>query len=199
MQLLSIHSIPIQYQMHVEPAHLEMEHAADAPTAKVTQQDSKLVQHTTNSQIHMNAYNMRKAFGLLNSTDFAHSRAEKAEAHISSVIQDTVITGKQLSHIEKNVTISDIIKQKALKQPSYKTVFLPNGGTEISWTPGKTDLQYEPGHVSMDWNLPQVDCKYVPSSFSLKITQWPHVEVKYIGGFNYFPPSADPESTGKAE
>lgn len=193
MQLLSIHTVPIQYEMHCEPARLEMKNASAQPVATATTQAPKLTQHFTNSQFQMDSYNMRKeAFGLLNATDFARSKAESGQQHIQELTQEYVDVGKQLSHIEKGVTIGDIIKQKAMQQPSYVTVFLPNGGTEFSWSPAQANNQYESGTASYDWSITKPEYDYIPGTFTLKITQWPHVEIEYTGGFNYVPPSADP-------
>lgn len=192
MQLLSIHTIPLQYEIHCEPSRLEMKDASAQPVATATTQTPKLTQHSTNSQIQMDSYDMRKAFGLLNATDFAKSRAEKGLQNIQEVTQDYVDVGKQLAHIEKGITISDIVKQKSLQQPSYVTVFLPNGGTKISWTTAQVENQYNPGSATYSWNGSHPEYHYIPGSFSMEITQWPRVEIQYLGGFNYVPPSANP-------
>ncbi|MCH4239898.1 MAG: DUF6470 family protein [Oscillospiraceae bacterium] len=194
-QLLEIHTTPLKYELHSERAHLEMNHAADAPVGQVEKQDAKLTQHTTPSKIYMDAYNMRKAFHMLNATDFARSAAEKGEEHIAELTQEYVDVGEQLSHIERNVSIGDIIRQKMAEQPSYYTVFLPNGGTEISWTPAQVDMEYQPSQCSYTWRMPDVKYDYVPGSVTFRITQQPRVEIRYLGGFNYFPPSANPNQS----
>ena len=76
-QLLEIHTTPLKYELHCEPARLEMNHAADTPIGQVEKRDAKFTQHTTPSKIYMDAYNMRKAFHMLNATDFARSAAEE--------------------------------------------------------------------------------------------------------------------------
>ena len=193
MQLLSIHTIPLRYEIHCEPARLEMKDASAQPVASAKTQSPKLTQHLAQSQIQMDGSEMRKAFGLLNNTDFAKSRADDGVQNIQDVTQNNVDVGKQLSHIEKGVTISDIVKQKALQQPTYVTVFLPNGGTKISWTPAQAENQYDAGSTSYDWETNRPEYTYIPGSFSMKITQWPRVEIEYLGGFSYVPPSANPD------
>ena len=77
------------------------------------------------------------------------------------------------------------------------TLFLPNGGTEISWIPNDLQTQYHPAEYSANYQMSEYQFEYVPASIEFTVTQYPSVSIEYLGTPNYVPPSADPNYSGE--
>lgn len=201
-QLIRITTVPIKYEVHSEPARLEMDvsHKSTAPaTYSMQQRNARINLRAQNIQMRMDSYEMRKSLGLKNIRDLAADNAEKGRQQIQKLTQEYVQTGKQLARIDQGVDIGQIVQQKALEQPTYYTAFLPNGEIEISWVPAQLDKQYQEGMLELDWQSKKNIFTYVPGSFSIEITQYPSVNIEYLGTPAYVPPSADPNYEPPAE
>ncbi len=55
------------------------------------------------------------------------------------------------------------------------------------------NISFEMDKASFDWRLTPTEFKYTPGTIEISVTQQPDVEITYIGGFIYVPPSADPD------
>lgn len=196
MQLLRIESIPIKFEIKTEPARLEMKDAVTKPEVTMQQQAAKLDIHTRNIKVQLNTYEMRKqSFNMRNTRDFALETANKGRQNQQEYVQDTISFGREVGQIQDGVTIGQLMRQKVLEQPSYYTMFLPNGGTEISWIPNSITKDYTPSEIDFEANLPHRQLSYVPGSFAINILQYPEVNIEYLGTPTYVPPSADPNYT----
>ncbi len=150
-------------------------------------------------QVQLDSSQMRHDLGFRTTADMARENAQKGMQHIQELTRNYVETGKQLSNIHEGVDITQIVKQKTLEQPSTPyTVFLPNGGTEISWIPNDLTINYNPPQFDVDYQMSKYEFEYVPASVEFTITQYPDVRIEYLGTPSYVPPSADPNYKGEA-
>ena len=70
------------------------------------------------------------------------------------------------------------------------TAYLPSGGADLTWNPAQLDMNYQPGDVSVDWDVSANEFNFIPGSIRMKVTQLASVNIEYLGGPLYFPPSA---------
>ena len=117
---------------------------------------------------------------------------EKIKDNFPEKSERTIAIVNQIAQIQDGVTISQIVRQRMLEQPTTYTTFLPAVGPDISWQPQELDLNYDPGSVTFDWKVMQNQMDYIPGKFQMNITQYPKVQIEYLGEPNYVPPSASP-------
>lgn len=191
MQLLKITSSPMKYEFEVESARLEYQQDF-TPSCDVDTSASEMSINSENAQIHIDTYEARKSLGIANIDDCIQQYAAKGKEHINKLTQEYVQIGKSLSQIQNDVGIGDIVRQKMLEQPELVTTFLPDTGAELTYEPGKLDMSYKPADVSLNWQTEETSLRYQPGSFKMKIIEYPHIDIEYLGGPMYVPPSADP-------
>ncbi|MCI9575710.1 MAG: hypothetical protein HFJ84_03355 [Clostridiales bacterium] len=196
--LIRIESIPIEYEMKSNSAKLEMKATQIPPiTGTMQLENVRLDLRAKNIQVQLDSSQMRHDLGFRTTADMARENAQKGMEHIQELTRNYVETGKQLSNIHEGVDISQIVKQKTLEQPSTPyTVFLPNGGTEISWIPNDLTIHYNPPQFDVEYQMSKYQFEYTPASIDFTITQYPEVRIEYLGTPSYVPPSADPNYDG---
>lgn len=190
-QLLRITSNPIKYELEIEHARLEYNNVL-MPAAQVHTQRQELKIDTENAQMHVDTYEARKSLGLMKTGDQIKMAADSARAALQKKMREYIEDGQAMGAIENGTTIAQIAGQKMLKQPTTVTVFLPSAGAEITWTPHEVKISFDEGKLDYDWDKTRWSMNYIPGEVRMKILQYPSVELEYLGGPMYIPPSADP-------
>lgn len=191
MQLLKITNIPIEYNLSIEPARLEVKQAQN-PRYQTNRDPSQMNIHAENIQVRLDTTQLRASLNQRNPNDFARYYGEKGNQAAYRAVGDAVQFGNQMTRIQDGVTISEIVRQKMLENPTTYTTFLPSAGTDISWQPQELNLDYDPGSVTFDWETMRNLMDYVPGKFQMNITQYPEVRIEYLGEPVYVPPSSSP-------
>ena len=192
MQLIKITSVAMQCKFEIEPARLQMRQAQN-PQQQVTVTPSKLTLSSRDIKVRLDTTDLRASLNQRNNATFAAYTAELGKQAASAALDDAVQTGNAMQRIDDGVSIAQIIQQKMLEQPDSVMVFLPAVGPEISWQSGALSTEYQPSSSETDWQIMQNQMEYIPGKFHLNILQYPDVQVEYLAGPNYVPPSADPE------
>ncbi len=193
-QLLDITIVPVEYQLKIQHAQVEIRQDFQ-PTPEMKKTDAQVNIQTTQATAQYDSYQARRSLGFANSSDLVAQSVEKGKQSIAETTQDYVDTGKQMSRIDQQVTIPDIMRQKMFAQSdsgTLYTAFLPESGTEITWQPGGVDLEYQPGDLQINWDIQDPEYNYIPGEVHLEILQHARVDIEYLGGPLYFPPSGDP-------
>jgi hypothetical protein len=198
MQLLSITTTPMKIELEVEYAKLEYNQNFK-PDYDISVKPAELELRTRGVELRLDTYEARKSLGCMNSADTTRQYAEKGKQHISRLTQEYVQDGKAMGEIQNGVEIRDIVRQKMLTQPELYTRFLPATGADITYQPGELNVNYQPGDMNLHWKVRDNLYNYVPGSVRMEIVEYPDIEIQYLGGPMYVPPSADPEFEGEAE
>ena len=191
-QLLQVTTTPIKYEMQVERARLEIRQKFQ-PEGTVSHKNAQLNLEATNTRVQLDTYEMRRSLGFASPKDLVADAAQKGRENITEKTREYTDIGRQMSETYNGTTIADIYRQKMLEQPSSYTAFLPNGGTQISWIPAGLKTDYQEGYLDHSWNVTPPTMDYVPGSFHVEILQYPSINVEYLGGPHYVPPSAAPD------
>lgn len=197
-QLLRITTTPMKYELEVE--HSKLEYKQTNPSASLETKQAKLsITSKTDTSVNIDTYEARKSLGIMDSMDFARTNAEQSRQAITKKIGEYREIGNAISNIQDGVSIADIYRSK-MTDSSYQlyTAFLPSGGAELTWNPAQLNMSFEPSDVSIDWNIEENSFNFIPGSVRMKITQMSSVNIEYIGGPLYFPPSAREKITGEA-
>ena len=196
-QLLQISVKPVEYKLEIERARLELDQEFK-PDVKFKIEPAKLNVKTQNSRVKLNTYEARKSWGNMTTWDKSKVMAEKGMESIKKTTRDYVDIGNSLTLINEGVTVADIYAKRFLgEQPITYMAFLPEGGADITWIPHQIATTFSKPDVNFDWenmfeNMRNM-MNYVPGSVRMIILEQPKVEIEYVGGFMYFPPSADPD------
>lgn len=190
-QLLQIKTIPGQYELTINNAKLEYDQEF-IPTADVSSTNGTLSIKTTAPTLHISSYEARKSLGFSTVGDRLKEGTRKASDNVVRYIKAANELGRNLSRIDKGVTIGSLVKQKILERPSSITMFIPSTGVDISWDAGDIQMDYEVGTLDYNWKKNIRDFSYVPGSVQLNIIQKPSIEITYLGSPLYVPRSSDP-------
>ena len=190
-QLLRITSTPIKYELEVE--HPKLEIKRENPSASVDTKPAKLtITNMKDTSVNISTYQARKSLGIMDSADFTAQNAAESQQALTKQIGEYVQIGNQTSQIQDGVTIGDIYRSKMMDSTNYQlyTAYLPSGGADLTWNPAQLDMNYQPGDVSVDWDVSANEFNFIPGSIRMKVTQLASVNIEYLGGPLYFPPSA---------
>ena len=197
MQLINITSTPIDYKINIEPARLEMKQADNA-RQKMTAFPSELSIQSRNIEVRLDSTRMRASLNLRNPGEFAQYFGNQGLQTAYENIGERVQFGNQISRIQDGVSISQVVQQKMLQQPTTYTTFIPSAGIDMSWQPAQLDMDYQPAQLEFDWQTMKNSMEYVPGKYHMEILQYPKVQVEYLGTPTYVPPSADPNYEEKS-
>ena len=190
-QLLRITSTPIKYELEVE--HPKLEIKREDPSASVDTKPAKLtITNMKDTSVNISTYQARKSLGIMDFADFTAQNAAESQQALTKQIGDYVQIGNQTSQIQDGVTVGDIYRSKMMDSTNYQlyTAYLPSGGADLTWNPAQLDMNYQPGDVSVDWDVSANEFNFIPGSIRMKVTQLASVNIEYLGGPLYFPPSA---------
>lgn len=190
MQLLRITSIPIQYQIQIERARLEMS-AGDQVYAKMNRKPAQLQTKSQNIQMRMDSTEMRADLDIKSIGRRIHEAAQQRKQAGQDLTAQYAADATKLA--QKGVDVTQVVADKLFNQESSsRLVFLPSVGPAITWEPNNLQIQYEPGELDFDWEMVRNTMDYVPGKFKMSILQYPKVQIEYLGEPTYVPPSADP-------
>ena len=190
--LLEIKTTPIAYELNSKPARLELENHL-LPRAKVETKAPRVKMESKSGEMRLDTYEARRSLGYESVGEIIRKRAEHAKETLYQGIRDTVLEGQQMSQIQTGTTIAEIAANQLIEVRDIQTVFLPTGGVRMEWIPAELNITVEPGDLSYDWGEESLEIHYVPGEATLTVTQYPRVDVTYLGKPKYVPPSSAPE------
>ena len=197
MQLINITSTPIEYKINIEAARLEMKQS-DNPRYQMTQNQGRMNIDAKNIQVRLDSTRLRESLNLRDPGAFARYYGSQGQQTAYENIGERVQFGNQIAQIQDGVSISQVVQQKMLQQPTTYTTFIPSAGIDISWQPAQLDLDYQPTQLEFDWQTMKNTMEYVPGKYQMDILQYPKITVEYLGTPTYVPPSADPNYEEKS-
>ena len=194
--LLRITSKPMLYERSVQPARLEM--SRKDPQMTITKQGGTMEIQQQPVQMQMDSTAYRDSLGFKTQAEFSAQAADAGAQMAMQATADYVDVGNQMAKAHKGVTVIDAALSKLSKYAQAELVMVPLNPIEISWNPGGASFNYTPVNLNIDWNIQAQQTEFVPSSTSMNITQYPSVQIEYLGGPVYAPPSADPNFQSQA-
>ncbi|MFA5658454.1 MAG: DUF6470 family protein [Oscillospiraceae bacterium] len=194
-QLLSIKTIPISVEIVMQNAQLKYNN--ELPKVKVSRQQGGYVMQADPIKINIDMYKTRQSLGMKSNDILIDDFATEG---IKIAYQATA------KYVDKGNNYADpqgmsVGKFEARSiQKSINTVleFIPKERPEISWNGGTLNIQYQMDEMNMDWDVHSLaNFEFIPGKVEFEIKQRPMVDIEYIGGPIYIPPSANPDYVGK--
>ena len=189
-QLLKITTVPIKIEMKVERARLEMKR--NDPSVEMRAKNVQLRLRQQNTKVNIDTKDMRHSMGLRDVFQLSSDAAQEGQSAALEATAQYAEIGNQMAKIHQGANIADIMYSKFYRGYATQMAFIPSVGPEIDWAPASLDIQYDPAQLEMDWNIQKNVMQYYPGEFSIEVVQYPRVDIEYLGGFMYVPPSAEP-------
>jgi len=191
MQLIKITRKQIKYEMVVKSAKLN--HNTDGVVGHtMSKQGGEMFMKSKNIKVNIDSYQSRRHLGFSNIEDFAKDSAAIGKQAISEATAQYADVGNQMAQIQKGASIPDIMYSKLLKTTASQTSNIKDFAPRISWESNELSIDYQPVKLNFEWKAPKIRAEFIPGSIEFNITQYPSIEIEYVGGMNYVPKSSDP-------
>ena len=195
--MLEITSTPARYQYQVARARLQI--SQEKPTV-----DRKVSRATLNmkrqaGRFEMNTVRRRSDMGMKGVVDRASFEADRGRSQATETIGNYAEMGNQLAKIHEGANIPDTAYSQSMKHVGEgDLVMVPVSPIDIHYIPASLAMDFNPGQMQADWNVGKARLDFVPGNFALDFQQYASINIEYVGGFIYVPPSSDPNYEARA-
>ena len=194
-QLLSIKTTPISVEILINNA--QVKYNSRLPKVEVSRQKGGLQMKADPIKINIDTFEMRQSIGLKSTATMVQEVGQKGIKIAYQATAKFAQEGNELAD-PNGMSIAQIAASKLNKQVETALEFLPKEGPDISWDGGKLSIHYQMDQLDMDWDtIGLTNFEFVPGKIEFEVKQLPKVEIEYIGGPIYVPPSADPANMGQ--
>lgn len=197
--LIEIKSVPIEIEMKVTDAKLE--YARGTADLEISREQGGLSIKSRPIRLNVDTFEARNS--IVPTT--ANAITQNADEGQQAAYEATAAYARQGQILLTAKVGQDAIAQIAAQQQSQNVKtnvgikFLPTVGADVSWDPGDMQIRYEMDKMNFDWRLSHPAFEFTPGDIQISVTQRPDLEIKYVGGPLYVPPSSDPNYEGDAE
>jgi hypothetical protein len=196
-QVLSIHTVPMSFEMRVNEAQLTLPPATD-PTHELAKRNSSLSISHSYPGLRMDTYEARSSMGLKSAFRASEEMAADSMQIALEATAEIAQQGNSLMEFYKGVTIGTIETnryfQNVENELACKIGAIPSVPVDINWSEPQLSMQYDPEELYFDWNTSdQAQAEFTPASVDFIIKEFSHVEIEFIGKPIYVPPSASPD------
>ena len=196
--LIEITTVPIEIEMKVTDAKLE--YARGTADLEISRNDGGL--HIKSRPIRLNVDTFEARNSIVPTT--ATSISQAADKGRQTSYEATAAYARQGKLLLTAKVGEDMISQIAAQQQAQNVntnvgiEFLPTVGAELNWDAGDMQIRFEMDKLNFDWRMNHPSFEFTPGDIQISVKQHPSVQIKYVGGPLYVPPSADPNYEGEA-
>ena len=189
-QLLSIRSNPLKMDLKINAARLEI--TSPMPSHTMRRDRGGVTMRSTQGKMHIDTFEARSSVTPTTMRMIEQAAAKGRNAAAQATAQ-YAREGDMMADIHKNPnSIPDIAAMKMSSLDEYGLGFLPGAPVEFNYEPATLDIQFQVDKLTFDWKVNQQQKRFVPGSIEFVITQYPSLEIEYLGSPIYVPPSSDP-------
>ena len=190
--LIKITTVPISFEFKVNNARLEK--SSGTAELNLTRDKGGLRIQSNNIKLSLDTFEARNSVSptairsIEQASDEGKTAAYEAIARYTNegtIMMDAKFNGKALDQI--------FASRAQLPTGEFTVGFTPSTGAEISWSDPDISIQYEMDKLNFEFKLANGDFEFIPGNIEVSITQYPDVQIEYIGKPLYVPPSADPD------
>ena len=190
--LIEIKTVPIEIEMKVTDAKLE--YARGTADLEISRNEGGL--HIKSRPIRLNMDTFEARNSIVPSP--ARAISQNANKGQQAAYEATAAYARQGKILLNAKVGQDAIAQIAAQQQSQNVMtnvgikFIPSAAPEMNWDAGELQIRYEMDKLNFDWRMNHPTFEFTPGDIQISVTQRPNVEIKYVGGPLYVPPSSDP-------
>ncbi len=175
--LIQITTIPIAYELQVERARYER-HEGTASLEITGSQDGAMQIKSQPIKLNLDTYESGN-----NVLGAALGTGENGKG--ASVIYQATVSMDGDGQLLLKGKISDNLSKSNVAQASTSDGGAPVNSADLT-------IRYQMDKMNFDMKVANGNFEFIPGNISLEITQYPEVQIEYVGGPIYVPPSADP-------
>ncbi len=196
--LIEIKTVPIEIE--IKTTNAKLEYARGTADLEISRNKGGLSIHSRPIRLNIDTFEARNSIV----PTPARSVAQNAQRGQQAANQATATYARQGQLLLNAQIGQELVTQFAeeAQNQNLKTnvgiQFLPSVAPEISWDPAEMQIRYEMDKLNFDWRLNEPRFEFVPGDVQISVTQHPDVEIKYVGGPLFVPPSADPNYEAEA-
>lgn len=192
-QLLQIHTVPIQIEIVV--THAKVNISSQAASFNLNRQRGNLsIQHSY-PKLHIDSSAARSSMNLKSPVELTRDFAQRGvQAAQDATEQAMQMRRAFLATQNKNSNpVRDFARLRIQHTAELTPAAIPSVPSQISWEPQQLRMQYQKDQLDFEWrmNRPEIEC--TPASIEFHIKQYPKIEIEYVGKPIYVPPSAAPD------
>ena len=189
--LLEIKTIPMSFEMKINRARLEL--ATTDATFEVSRGKGGLQMQMKPAKIKIDTVEARYSAGLKSAM---HLISDVAKKGVQAAYEATATYARE-GNLMLDINIMDnpipeIAMKKFISDVSFNIGFIPSTGPDISWDTGGISMSFAMDKLDFDWNIERPQIEFIPGSIEFIISEYPSVEIKYVGTPIFVPPSANP-------
>ncbi|MDL2293609.1 DUF6470 family protein [Ruminococcaceae bacterium OttesenSCG-928-D13] len=195
--MLEITTTPARYEYQVTRAKLQI--SQERPTVERRVSRATLNMKRQSGRFDMNTVRRRSDMGMKGVVDRANYEADLGIKQSRETTGTYSEMGNQLAKFHEGANIPDTLYSQSMKHVGKgDLVLVPVSPIDIHYIPASLAVDFNPGQMQADWNVGRAKLDFVPGNFALDFQQYASLSIEYIGGFNYVPPSADPDYEARA-
>lgn len=177
--LIQIKTIPIAYEMQIEKARFER-HEGTADLEISSSQAGHMQIKSQPIKLNLDTYESGSAL-------FGNFLGAAEKGNGSPVVyQATVSVDGDGQLLLKGKIGDNLNKGNAAPQVSVASDPMPIEQADLT-------IRYQLDKMNFDMKVANGNFEFIPGNINVEITQYPQVQIEYVGGPIYVPPSADPD------
>ena len=197
-QLIKITTIPISYELKINDARLERHNGT--AEVEISRNKGGMQIKSRPIQIRLDTYEARNSVVPTTKTAI-YEAAEKGRTAAYEAAAQYAQEGKLMLQTqigEGAQTIDRILADRtAMPTGQFQMGFIPTTGPEIDRIPPSLSIEYQMDKLNFDLRMDKGNVEFIPGSIEMIISQYPEVNIEYIGDPIYVPPSVAARFTGE--
>lgn len=175
--LIQITTIPIAYEVKVEKAKYER-HEGTANLEISGNQDGKMQIKSQAIKLNLDTYEPGNAA-------FHAALGVDGNEKNPSVTYQATVSMEQDGQLLLKGELNDNLNNAKIAQASSSMNSSQAKQADLT-------IWYQMDRMSFDMKVANGNFEFIPGNINIEITQYPDVQIEYVGGPIYVPPSADP-------
>lgn len=196
--LIKITTIPISYELKINNAKLERQ----SGTAELEISRDKGGMHIKSRpiKVRLDTFEARNSVVPTTRTatkQFAQDgRTAAYEATAQFAREGQLMLKAKIG--EGSETLNQIFAQRtAAPTGEFELTFIPKTGANINWEDSSLLIEYQMDKLNFDMKIDKGEVQFIPGDIQLEISQYPEVNIEYMGSPIYVPPSAAARFNGE--
>ena len=190
-QLLEIKTIPIKYELKVQNASLEYQNST--AEVEISRNKGGMKIKSRPIKLHIDTYEARNS--VVPTTKTMISQKAQAGKNVAYNATANYVKEGQLllnAKVGQGAEVLNQIFAQRTAEPTgdFTLDFLPKEGPNIEREQPEFHIEYQMDKLNFDTKVQKGDIEFIPGDIELSILQYPGIEIKYVGGPLYVPPSA---------
>lgn len=190
--VLEIRTIPMSFEMKINKAQYEI--ATTNATFELTRTKGGFDMKMRPTRLNIDTVEARYSAGI---KSVMRSVQDFARKGVQAGYEATAAYARE-GNLMMDISIIDnpipaIAMKKFISEVEFNIGFVPEVGPDISWEIGGISMNFKMDDLGFDWNTGGPEINFIPGNIEFVVSEYPKVEINYVGTPIFVPPSANPD------